>query len=392
MTASLADLRSQLQTLAAQHRAGELDEAQYTLARAPLERALADLVLASDAAAAPIASVARPSGGLLATLGLCVLVVAIAGYAWKGSPTLKPVLAAAPAADPEKQAARQQIEAMVGKLAERLKEKPDDATGWLMLGRSYTVLGRDDEAIAAYAKAVALRPTDATSLADYADALMTKNNSHATPESDALIARALAAERTHLKSLALAGTVAFERADYAGAVRHWEKMAELMPPDSPDAPRLQVSLDEARRRGGLSTPVASAKGKPAVSSTDGATTATALAATSISGTVTLAPALTARASPTDTVFVFARAAQGSRMPLAVLRAQVKDLPLVYKLDDSMAMAPTAKLSGAAQVIVGARISKSGNAIPQPGDLAGEAAPVAPGTSGVAITIKGAVGS
>jgi cytochrome c-type biogenesis protein CcmH len=112
----------------------------------------------------------------------------------------------------------------------------------------------------------------------------------------------------------------------------------------------------------------------------------------ISGTVTLAPALADKAAPTDTVFIFARAVQGARMPLAVIRAQVKDLPIRYQLDDSMAMAPNAKLSGASQVIVSARISKSGNAIPQAGDLAGESTPVAPGATGVAVTISAAVGS
>jgi cytochrome c-type biogenesis protein CcmH len=314
----------------------------------------------------------RPSARLLVGLCACVIGLAAAGYAWKGSPGLKPV--AAVPVDPEEQAARQQIESMVDKLAQRLKDKPDDATGWLMLGRSYSVLGRFDEALPAYAKAVSLRGNDATTLADYADALAVKNGGQATPETDALVARALAAEPTHLKALALAGTSAFERADYAGAVRHWEKMAQGLPPASPDAPRLQASLAEARKRGGLAAPPATV----------------AAAGASVSGTVTLAPALAPKASPADTVFIYARAAQGPRMPLAVFRAQVKDLPITYKLDDSMAMAPTAKISGAAQVIVSARISKSGNAIPQPGDLAGESAPVAPGASGVLITIGSTV--
>jgi len=330
----------------------------------------------------------RPSGRLMMGLSVCVLGLAIGGYAWKGSPGLKPTPAAAAAAAPDadEQSARQQIEMMVGKLAERLKDKPDDATGWLMLGRSYSVLGRVDEALPAYAKAVALRGNDATTLADYADALATKNGGQATPESDALVARALAAQPTHLKALALAGTSAFERADYATAVRHWEKMAQGLPPDSPDTPRLQASLAEARKRGGLAAaPTTSAAATPRAPS------AASGAAASVSGTVTLSPALAAKASPTDTVFIFARAARGPRMPLAVLRAQVKDLPISYKLDDSMAMAPNARISGAVQVIVGARISKSGNAVPQPGDLAGESAPVVPGTSGVTITIANAVG-
>lgn len=328
----------------------------------------------------PEAPVPRPSARLLIGLSACVLGLAIAGYAWKGSPGLKPAPAAAAAApDAEEQAARKQIEAMVDALAQRLKDKPDDATGWQMLGRAYTVLGRVDDALPAYAKAVALRGNDAGTLADYADALATKNGGQATPESDAIVARALLANPSHLKALALAGTSAFERADYASAVRYWEKMAQGVPPDSPDAPRLQASLAEARKRGGIAAPTTSSPA-PSVA-----------ANTSVSGTVTLSPALAAKASPTDTVFVFARAAQGPRMPLAVLRAQVKDLPLHYKLDDSMAMAPSARISGAAQVIVGARISKSGNAIPQPGDLSGESTPVAPGASGVAITIAGAVG-
>jgi len=389
----LAELRTQLQTLAAQHRAGQLDAAQYTQARAPLERALADLVLAAEPDL-PAPATARPSRGLLALLSVGVLAIAVAGYAWKGSPGLKPVVASAPAADSEEQAARQQIEGMVGKLAERLKDKPDDATGWLMLGRSYTVLGRIDESLVAYEKAATLRPADATTLADYADALAVKAGGRQTPQSEALIARALAAEPTHLKALALAGTAAFEHADYATAVRHWEKMAQGLPADSPDAPRLQASLDEARRRGGLTAAAPSTA--PAATSATSATVPTKTAAGTpapmISGTVTLAPALADKAAPTDTVFIFARAVQGARMPLAVIRAQVKDLPIRYQLDDSMAMAPNAKLSGASQVIVSARISKSGNAIPQAGDLAGESTPVAPGATGVAVTISAAVGS
>jgi cytochrome c-type biogenesis protein CcmH len=333
----------------------------------------------------PEAPAPRPSARLLIGLCACVIGLAVAGYAWKGSPGLKPV--AAVPVDAEEQAARKQIEGMVDKLAQRLKEKPDDATGWLMLGRSYSVLGRFDDALPAYAKAVALRGNDASTLADYADALALKNGGQATPETDALVARALAVDPKHLKALALAGTSAFERADYAGAVRHWETMAQGLPPDSPDTPRLQASLAEARKRGGIAATPSLATAAAASAPT---TAVVAAAGTSVSGTVTLAPALAAKASPTDTVFIYARAAQGPRMPLAVFRAQVKDLPITYTLDDSMAMAPTAKISGAAQVIVSARISKSGNAIPQPGDLAGESAPVAPGASGIAITIGSTV--
>jgi cytochrome c-type biogenesis protein CcmH len=121
------------------------------------------------------------------------------------------------------------------------------------------------------------------------------------------------------------------------------------------------------------------------------TPAKAAAGSSVSGVVTLDPALAAQAAPGDAVFVFARPESGGRMPLAVLRAKVKDLPLSFTLDDSMAMSPSMTLSSASRVTVGARISKSGNAIPQPGDLAGETTGVTPGAKNVEIRIGSVVG-
>lgn len=106
----------------------------------------------------------------------------------------------------------------------------------------------------------------------------------------------------------------------------------------------------------------------------------------VTGRVELAPALAAQAAPDDTVFIFARPAEGARMPLAILKRKVRDLPLDFHLDDSLAMSPAARLSGATRVVVGARVSKSGQAMPQPGDLEGLSAPVAPGQQGLKIVI------
>ena len=107
---------------------------------------------------------------------------------------------------------------------------------------------------------------------------------------------------------------------------------------------------------------------------------------SVSGTVKISAALKSKASPDDTVFIFARAASGPRMPLAILRKQVKDLPITFELNDSMAMNPAMKLSNFPEVVVGARISKSGNAMPQSGDLEGKSPVVSVGTTEIPIEI------
>jgi cytochrome c-type biogenesis protein CcmH len=259
-----------------------------------------------------------------------------------------------------------------------------------MLARSYTVLGRFDDALPAYARASELQPNNPQLLADYADAIAATKGSANNPQSIALIERALRSDPRHIKALALSGTVAYERSDYGKAITEWQKIADAAPPGSELGERVQASIADARERlaGDGQAPPADAK---VAAAAPAASAAKSAAATSVSGVVSLDPALAAQASPGDTLFVFARAANGGRMPLAVLRTTVKELPLSFTLDDSMAMSPAAKLSGASQVNVGARISKSGNAIPQPGDLAGETTGVIPGAKNVAIRIGSVVG-
>ena len=384
MNDDVPNLRRQLQQLTELHTGGALDDAAYQASRAKLERRLVDAVMSAAPAAATVPS-ARAPAKLLGGLAAVVLVIAAAGYWWTGSPERSGDAvsasegASAPAGQPHAMSF-EQIAAMADKLAERLKEQPGDAEGWAMLARSYAVLGRNPQAVDAYKKAVDLRDDDAGLLADYADALAIKNQRSLSGEPAKLIARALKLEPDNLKALSLAGTEAFDRKDYAAAVKHWERMIQVGPADSTLVQQVKGSVAEARELGRLPPPASGAvPGTPAKS-----TQSAGLA--SVSGTVTLAPELAKQASPGDTVFVLARAVEGAPMPLAVLRKQVKDLPIEFKLDDSMAMAPTAKLSGAAKVIVSARVSKSGDAIPQAGDLAGQSAAVAVGASGLRIEI------
>jgi cytochrome c-type biogenesis protein CcmH len=387
--AAVASLRRQLEQLAAQKQSGALGAAQYAQARQALERRIVDAVANAPAPAASAPPAA--SKGLVLGLAGFVCAVAVAGYTWLGTPqALNSELAAASqAAGTGHSVTLEQVEAMIGKLEARLKDNPQDADGWAMLGRSHAVLGRHAQALPAFKQAIALRADDAALLTDYADALAMVNGRSLDGEPSRLIARALELDPSHLKALLLAGTQAFNHQDYALAVRHWEKMVQLAP-DSELVQRVRGGIDEARRRAGGTAAAGAAPAALAATAAPAAPNAAVAtpppAGASISGTVTLAPALAAKAKPDDTLFVFARAAEGPRMPLAIVRKQVKDLPLAFTLDDSMAMTPTGKLSSAARVVVGARISARGDATPQPGDLQGFSAPVAPGAAGLTIEI------
>jgi cytochrome c-type biogenesis protein CcmH len=331
------------------------------------------------AAAEGTEATGKPSKSLLASLAVLMLAVTAGGYAWLGAPEhvgLTPESARAAQQRPTPE----QIDAMLARLARHLQEKPDDVAGWSLLARSYVSLGRHAEAEDAFKKALAAQPDNPDLLADYADLLASKTGG-LEGEPAGLVMRALKADPNHLKALALAGTAAFNRKEYGAAVVAWEKALQAAPPDHPFAPLLRDGVAQARQLGNLdggsaSQPQTAQAGKPAAG------------AGRVSGRVSLAPALAAKASPDDTVFVFARAAgEGApRMPLAILRKQVRDLPFEFTLDDSLAMSPAARLSSTPRVIVGARISRSGSAMAQAGDLQGSVGPVDLGASGLAVEI------
>lgn len=347
-------------------------------------------------------STARPSRVLYLCLGVLVVGLAGAGYLYTGAPqvvgktsdqVVAELRASAPGASAETGQAhtREQVEAMVVQLAERMQGRPDDAEGWLMLGRAQMMLGRMPEALLAYERLVKLRPDDANTLVDYADALAVNNGRTLEGEPLRLIERALKLEPDNLKALMLAGTAAFDREDHAVAVRYWDRVVSIGPADQEFVQMARDGANAARERGKLPPAAATAPVVPvapvAQVAAPGAPVAAALAASAVSGTVRLSPKLQALAAPEDMVFIFARPAEGSRMPLAIVRKQVKDLPVAFTLDDSTSMSPAARLSGAQRVIVGARISKSGQAMPQPGDLQSLSEPVKVGTTGLVLEIS-----
>jgi cytochrome c-type biogenesis protein CcmH len=385
-----------------------LDKLKQQLAQ--VDALLAEGVLKGDAAKAQrdalerqvLAAVAGPTtepaapavpGKLRASVLVFVLAFGALGYVWQGNlaglkvgPGENVAVAQTDVGSGQAVPTQAQIDEMVQRLADRLKEKPDDATGWSMLARSYSAQGKIDQALPAYKRVLDLRPQDAQAMVDYADALAIVNNRSLDGEPELLVMQAVKLDPKNVKALSLAGTVAFNKAQYPQAVSYWEQAVQAADPASGFAAQLQDALNEARQRAGLPAKPLAPAVAAAAAPTPAATVSAANNNTSVSGRVVLKDALKGKAGPDDTLFIFARAPTGSRMPLAILRKKVSDLPFEFRLDDSQAMSPASRLSSAPQVVVGARISKSGNAMPQPGDLQGLSAPVAVGATRLVIEI------
>jgi cytochrome c-type biogenesis protein CcmH len=362
--------RDQLRELETDLRAGTLAPDQHEKARQEIEARLAADLAKGEAPA----EASRSTRGAALALGIAVPICALAVYLSVGNPR---ALSPQPDAGASHGVSAQEFEVMVGRLAERLKEHPEDAEGWMMLGRSYAVMGRFGDSSAAYAKAVARVPDDAQLLADYADSLAMAQGRTLQGEPDKLLKRALVADPRNVKALVLAGTAAFDRGDRAGAIRYWERALAVLPADSEMSQRVSASIAEARGTGAETrTPVAKSPQAPV--------------GARVSGVVKLHPKLAGKVAPDDTVFIFARAAEGPRMPLAILRKQVRDLPVRFTLDDSMAMAPQMKLSAFPRVVIGARVSKTANATASPGDLQGQSQSVQVGAADVGVTIDSEV--
>lgn len=254
------------------------------------------------------------------------------------------------------------IEEMVTRLEARLREQPDDPDGWVMLGRSYAATDRLADARHALEEANRLRPDDPLTLTAYAEVLAGLQGDRLDGDPVRLIERALEIEPNFARALWLAGIAAFRGGDFDLAVQYWQRILDQGGLDEAQTREVRAAINQVRAAAS-STPesAGSSTGAPAASSTGGP---------GLTVNVSLAPELESRAAATDTVFVLARAADGPRMPLAVVRKTVAELPLTVVLDDTMAMSPQFRLSSVATVEIVARISRSGNATPAPGDLAG----------------------
>ncbi|SFP68786.1 cytochrome c-type biogenesis protein CcmH [Nitrosomonas cryotolerans] len=298
----------------------------------------------------------------------------------------------------ESPAGHDNFSSVVDNLVTRLNNNPDDVEGWVMLGRTYAIMGRYDDASNTYTKLVELVPDNPQILSDYADVLAMKNQGSLAGKPAELINEALRIDPEYPKALALAGTAEFEQARFEQAAIHWEKLLAVIPADSQLAKSVNESIAEARSlaQNGQTAEVPVQRAKIAepepveasVNTQQPDTTAVAATTnTAIMGTVTLNQTLVSKASSNDTLFIYARAKTGPKMPLAILRLKVSDLPATFTLTDEMAMMPAMKLSSFPEVIVEARITKSGQAVPTSGDLQGFSQPVKIGDSNIAIEIN-----
>ena len=272
------------------------------------------------------------------------------------------------------------------KLVQRVEAKtranPDDGEAWAMLAKTYAAMERWPEALQAYEKATRLLPQDASLLSGYAEALAITNNRVLTGRPLEWVRKALEIDPTDIKGLELAGINAYQEQNFAEASSYFKRLHQLLPPESPYAQDILAAQKETERlaQTGMTGPDHPANPPPA-----GDKTASVAPGAVIKGRIDIAPALKSRLAESDVIFLFARPGQ-SGPPVAAIRASAGQLPLEFELDDSSAMSPGNTLSQHKQVMLVARVSKSGNPMAQPGDLEGTVAAVKVGATGVKIMI------
>jgi len=347
--------------------AGVLTQEQFDVARHDLERSfLQEAGDGEDSGSTHTDRIVGRAAAVVIAVLVPILAVSLYGMLGAGEPGLHPE-DARPVVQAEGHDGT--LEQQVRKLQDHLQANPEDAEGWVMLGRSYYFMQQYGPASESFARASRLvGDSNAELLTDYADALAMANGRSMAGKPYELVKMALAIDPSNPKALWLGGTASYQAQDFETTLDYWQRLLQFFPKGSEDYMQMQRNVAEVQERLGMPVDVELANGAEQAS---GAGAGQA----SISGIVRLDDALALEASIDDTLFVFARAASGPRMPLAIVRKKVKDLPFTFTLDDSMAMNPAMKLSNFQRVVIGARISKTGNAMPQPGDLEGYFGPV-----------------
>lgn len=405
---NLTVFKQRMQELDADLASGFLEQDQYAAARSDLERDLLRDIPGETGSAAPT----DRSGGrwLAILLAVAVPASAVLLYSEVGHQEIMRSMesaalgGAAPTMTGPDGQELPPLEVLVARLEERMAEDPNNIDGWLMLGRTYFTMSKPARALEAIAKAYGMAADRPDVALAYAEAIAANSGNSLEGKPAELIEQVLAIEPDNMSARWLSGMLYYQRGQFTAAATAWQRILDDMDPASDDASDMREMIVEARTRAGgppagveaPTAPPTSAAPEaddrtvavPAPTDTDSAAQQNADAMTTVTAEVSLDQAISANAAPEDIVFVFARAVSGPPMPLAVQRIQVKDLPTRVTLDDSMAMMPEMSLSAFPQVMIGARVAKSGQATPQSGDLEGEVGPIASaGNALVGVTIN-----
>lgn len=274
------------------------------------------------------------------------------------------------------------LAAAATQLRAKLQQAPNDRGGWILLGQAYTAMNRQADARDAFGHALKLTSDDPDLMVAYVEAdAQTRTDHRIDGDTRKLLQRAVTLNPDQQRGLWLLGISDYQFGHYADAAARWRHLLALLPAGSKitDAVEAQIALAQARAAGKTQAQ-AEVSAQPAMSqdSTAALSTATAsdpaaTAQVTLRIEVRLEPKLASKVTPNDTLFVYARAIDGPPMPLAVARLPASDLPASVTLTDAMAMTPQWKLSMFPRVQLAARISRSADALPHPGDL--EAQPV-----------------
>jgi cytochrome c-type biogenesis protein CcmH len=364
--------RDQILDLDREHDSGHISDEEWQQSRDELSmRLLEDTSAADD----PVAKTEKPAVWTAVVLAVALPISAMGFYMWVGEPeALNPMALKSPDQVDQKDLAK-----LAETLADKLQSQPENLQGWVMLGRTYRTLENFDASIKAYDAALKLSADDDLQL-ERIEVIAMQRQGNFDGEPWRVIRDILQKDPQHYGALLSAGSASYAERKYADALKYWEQARKPLEANHPDLPGLENAIATVRETMGL--PAKAASTGPSGGS------AAASSALNVSGQISLSAALKAKTSPNDAVFVYATPGNGDRMPLAIMKTTVSQLPLNFTLDDSTAMTPDRKLSTAGEVFIKVRVSKSGNAMPQSGDLTGGSeGPVKVGSKGLKIEIK-----
>ena len=356
--------RDQILDLDREHDSGHISDEEWQQSRDELSlRLLEDTSAVDD----PAAKTEKPAIWTAVVLAVALPLGSMGMYMWVGQPeALNPLALKTPdQVDPK------DLTKMAQTLAEKLQDKPDNLQGWVMLGRTYRTLENFDAALRAYDSALKLSDDDDLKL-ERIEVIAMQRQGQFEGEPWNVIREVLQRDPQHFGALLTAGSASYAEGKFADALKYWEQARKPLDANNPDLQGLESAIATVRERLGMPP----AKATPAATS-----------GLNVTGQVSLSAALKSKASPNDVVFIYATPANGDRMPLAIFKTTVSQLPFNFTLDDSTAMAPDRKLSAAGEVMVKVRVTKSGNAMPQSGDLSGSLGPVKVGAKGLKLEIK-----